>query len=261
MVWIQMEVLYQKEDRFATITISRERAYNALNRAIIKRLGEIFFELESDDAVGAVIITGAGQKAFVAGADIKEIVEAGQERPALIKKGQEVFTMIRNSSKVVIAAINGFALGGGCELALACDVRFAAENAKFALPEAKLGLMPGYGGTQLLPRLVGTGRAKYMMFSGDMISAEEAYQFGLVDRISKAETLMDEVRQFAEKVVANGPLAIRGIKRALRGGIELALEDALDLEFTEYTRVALSSDAEEGMRAFMEKKSPSFRGT
>jgi enoyl-CoA hydratase len=255
-----MEVLYQKESGIATATISREKAYNVLNGAVIKRLGEIFLELESDDAVRAVIITGAGQKAFVAGADVKEIAEAGQARPALIKKGQELLTMIRISSKVVIAAINGFALGGGCELALACDVRFAAENAKFALPEAKLGLMPGYGGTQLLPRLVGTGRAKYMMFSGEMISAQEAYQFGLVDRVFTTETLMDEVRKFAEKVVANGPLAIRGIKRAVQGGIELAMQDALDLEFKEYTGVALSSDAEEGMRAFLEKKSPSFKG-
>ena len=255
-----MEVLYQKEGGIATVTINRQKAYNALNGAVIKRLGEIFVELEPDDDVRAVIITGAGQKAFVAGADVKEVAEAGKARPALIKKGQELFTMIRTSGKVVIAAINGFALGGGCELALACDVRFAAENANFALPEAKLGLMPGYGGTQLLPRLVGTGRAKYLMFSGDMISAQEAYQFGLVDRVFKTETLMDEARKFAEKVVANGPLAIRAIKRALQGGIELALQDALDLEFREYTRVALSSDAEEGMRAFMEKKSPSFKG-
>ena len=255
-----MEVMLETKGRIAVVTINREKAYNALNMAVIRELEEAFAKLESDDEVRVVIITGAGREAFVAGADVKEIEEAGEGRPTLIKKGREVFMMIRNSNKVVIAAINGFALGGGCELAMACDVRFAAENAKFALPEAKLGLMPGYGGTQLLPRLVGMGRAKYMMFSGVMISAQEAYHFGLADRVCQPEKLMEEVQEFAEKVVANGPISIRAIKRAIEGGIELALEDALDFEFREYTRVSLSSDAEEGMRAFIEKKPPCFQG-
>jgi enoyl-CoA hydratase len=207
-----------------------------------------------------VIMTGAGEKAFVAGADVKEIKEAGQDRHALIKRGQEILTMIRNSSKVVIAAVNGYALGGGCELALSCDIRFASENARFALPEAKLGLMPGYGGTQLLTRTVGTSRAKYMMFSGAMLSADEAFQFGLVEKVCAKETLMEEVKTFAQRVTNNGPMAVRGIKVAIDGGIERSLKDALDFEFEEYTRVAYSDDAEEGMTAFMEKRSPSFKG-
>jgi enoyl-CoA hydratase len=255
-----MEVLLEKKNGIAVATVNREKAYNALNAAVLKRLEEIFIEIELDDSVRVVIITGAGQKAFVAGADVKEIKEAGQGRPALIKKGLETFTRVRNSTKVVIAAVNGFALGGGCELAMACDVRFAAENAKFALPEAKLGLMPGYGGTQLLPRLVGTGRAKYMMFSGEMISAQEAYQFGLVDRVCPPEKLLEEVRGFAEKVLATGPIAIRVIKRSIDNGIQLTLEDALDLEFREYTGVSLSGDAEEGMKALLEKRTPFFKG-
>jgi enoyl-CoA hydratase len=178
----------------------------------------------------------------------------------LIKKGQEVLSRIRNSTKVVIAAVNGFALGGGCELAMACDVRFAAENASFALPEAKLGLMPGYGGTQLLPRLVGIGRAKYMIFSGDMISARDAYQFGLVDRVCPPEKLMEEVQKFAEKVLANGSPSIRAIKRSIEKGVELTLQDALDFELKEYTRISLSGDAEEGMKALLEKRTPLFKG-
>jgi len=255
-----MEVVYEKEGGIAIATINRENAYNALSRAVFNRIEEIFAELELDDSVRAVIMTGAGQKAFVAGADIKEIREAGQGRPALIKKGQEVLAKIRNSTKVVIAAVNGYALGGGCELAMACDVRFAAENAKLGLPEATLGLMPGFGGTQLLSRLVGVGRAKYMMFSGEIISAQEAYHWGLVERILPPEKLMEEAKRFAEKVVANGPMAIRAIKRLVNGGIEVALADALDLEFREYSRVSLSMDAEEGMQAFMEKRTPSFQG-
>ena len=255
-----MEVLLEKKDGIAVATINREKAHNALNAAVLKRLEEIFIELESDDSVRVVIITGAGPKAFVAGADVKEIKEAGQGRPALIKKGQEVFTRIRNSTRVVIAAVNGFALGGGCELAMTCDVRFAAENARFALPEAKLGLMPGYGGTQLLPRLVGIGRAKYMLFSGEMISAQDAYQFGLVDRVCRSEKLTEEVQEFAEKVLANGPISIRAIKRTVENGVQLALEDALDLEFREYTTVSLSGDAEEGMKALLEKSAPCFKG-
>jgi enoyl-CoA hydratase len=255
-----MDVIIEKKGPIVTITINREKAYNALNRSVMETLAQTFRELEEDKGVMVVIMTGAGEKVFVAGADVKEIMEAGQERPALIKKGQEVLTMIRNSSKVVIAAVNGYALGGGCELALSCDIRFASENARFALPEAKLGLMPGYGGTQLLSRFVGTGRAKYMMFSGDMLSTDEAFQFGLVEKVCAGEKLMEEVNAFAQKIIKNGPLAVKGIKKAVDGGIERSLDEALDIEFEEYTKVALSSDAEEGMSAFMEKKSPIFQG-
>jgi enoyl-CoA hydratase len=161
---------------------------------------------------------------------------------------------------VVIAAVNGYALGGGCELALACDIRIASENARFGFPEVKLGLMAGYGGTQLLTRLIGTGRAKYVMFSGEMITAHEAYQFGLVEKVCSSETLMEEVNTLARKISTNGPFALKACKRAINGGTVLPLDDALKLELEEYGKVAHSSDAEEGINAFLEKKTPIFQG-
>jgi enoyl-CoA hydratase len=160
----------------------------------------------------------------------------------------------------VIAAVNGFALGGGCELALACDIRIASENARFGFPEVKLGLMPGYGGTQLLSRLTGVGRAKYMMFSGEMITAHEAYQFGLVDKVVSSDTLIEEVNILIKKISTNGPFAVKACKRAIDHGIQLLLDDALRLELQEYDKVAHSKDAEEGIVAFLEKRRPSFKG-
>ena len=254
------EILFKKEGRVAYVIINREKSLNALNHRVITRFEEIFSELEHDDEVIVVVITGAGRKAFVAGADVKEIKEAGDKRTELIQKGQEIFSKIRNSSKVVIAAVNGFALGGGCELALACDIRIASENAKFGFPEAKLGLMAGYGGTQLLPRLLGVGRAKYLMFTGDMLTAAEAYQFGLVEKVCSSETLMEEVNTLARKISTNGPFALKACKRAINGGTVLPLDDALKLELEEYGKVAHSSDAEEGINAFLEKKTPIFQG-
>jgi enoyl-CoA hydratase len=254
------EILFKKEGRVAYVIINREKSLNALNHRVITRFEEIFSELEHDDEVIVVVITGAGRKAFVAGADVKEIKEAGDKRTELIQKGQEIFFKIRNSSKVVIAAVNGFALGGGCELALACDIRIASEDAKFGFPEAKLGLMAGYGGTQLLPRLLGVGRAKYLMFTGDMLTAAEAYQFGLVEKVCSSETLMGEVNTLARKISTNGPFALKACKRAINGGTVLPLDDALKLELEEYGKVAHSSDAEEGINAFLEKKTPIFQG-
>ncbi len=255
-----MDVILSKHGSVAHITINREKAHNALNSAILKRLEEIFSELEGDEEVTVVVITGAGQKAFVAGADIKEIKEAGDTRTELIKRGQEIFSKIRNSSKVVIAAVNGYALGGGCELAMACDMRFASENANFGFPEVKLGLMPGYGGTQLLPRLIGIGMAKLMIFSGETLSAKKAHQLGLVEKVCRGESLMDEVNAVSTTISANGPLAVKACKKAINEGIELSLDDALKLELETYDTVARSADAEEGIVAFLEKKAPAFRG-
>src|SRR5512139_2177845 len=172
------DLIFKKEGSVAYITIHREKALNALNGAVLQRLEEILSELEADSRVVVVVITGTGQKAFVAGADLKAVKEAGDKRRELARRGQDLFLKIRTSSKIFIAAVNGYALGGGCELALACDIRIASENATFAFPEVKLGLMPGFGGTQLLPRLIGTGRAKYMILSGEMLTAKEAYEFG-----------------------------------------------------------------------------------
>ena len=254
------EVMFRKADGVAYVTINREEALNALKWSIMQRLGELFTELEQDDEVIAVVITGAGQKSFVAGADVKEIQDAGEGRTALITKGQQIFSKIRNSAKVVIAAINGYALGGGLELALACDIRIASDNAKFGLPEAKLGLMPGYGGTQMLSRLAGIGLAKWMMFTGDMVGAAEALQCGLVQRVCRLEALPEEADGIAKKIAANGPFALKAIKRAINRGIEQDLDMALRVELEEYDKVAHSQDAIAGMEAFFAKKSPVFTG-
>src|SRR4030042_6019103 len=254
------EIILRRKGKVVYLLINREKALNALNSNVMTRLDRIFSELESDEEVLVVIITGVGAKAFMAGADIKEIREAGENRTEVIRKGQEVFLRIRNSSKIVIAAVNGYALGGGCELAMACDIRIASENAKLGFPETTLGLMPGYGGTQLLPRLIGLVRAKYIIFTGGMLTAAEAYQFGLVEKVYGSEALMEEVSKLAEKIASNGPLAVKSCKRAMNNGIELSLKNALNLELEEYDRVAHSEDAEGAMTAFLEKKSPTFRG-
>jgi enoyl-CoA hydratase len=254
------DLIFKKEGAIAWITINREKALNALNNSIMTRLDQIFSSLEQEHEVVVVVITGAGQKAFVAGADINEIKEARDKRTELIKQGQEIFFKIRNSSKMVIAAVNRFALGGGCELALACDIRIASENARFGFPEAKLGLMAGYGGTQLLSRLIGTGRAKYLMFTGEMLTAAEAFEFGLVEKVCSPESLMDEVEKVAKKIAANGPFALKAYKRAINLGTELPLPHALKCELDEYDKVAHSIDAEEGITAFLGKRTPIFKG-
>jgi enoyl-CoA hydratase len=254
------EVTMTQKDKTACITINRESAYNALNRAVMEALEKIFVDLENNPDIVVVVVTGAGQKAFVSGADITEVKDAGGDRSHLIRRGQQVFWKIKNSSKVVIAAVNGYALGGGFELALACDIRIAAENATFGFPEVKLGLMAGYGGTQFLPRLIGTGRAKFLMLTGEMIAASEAYALGIVEKICPRDRLMEEVDRWARKIASNGPLALEGCKKAIDGGEGLPLEEAMAYELAEYAKVAGSRDAEEGMSSFLEKRSPTFKG-
>jgi enoyl-CoA hydratase len=253
-------VTLRKEGKIAYLLIHREKALNALNLSVMTRLDQIFSELENDEEVLVIIITGAGSKAFVAGADINEIREAGDKRTEVIRKGQEIFFKIRNSSKVVIAAVNGYALGGGCELAMACDIRIASENAKLGFPETTLGLMPGYGGTQFLPRLIGMGRAKYMILTGETLTAREACQFGLVEKVCSHDNLMDEVNRLAKRIASNGPFAVKACKRAIHKGMELPLDQALRVEMEEYDRVSCSKDAEEGITSFIEKKMPTFTG-
>ena len=255
-----MDLTLQNRGPVALVTIDREKAFNALTGALLEDLAGIFTEIQADDKVRAAIITGAGTKAFVAGADIKEIKAAGADRPDLIRQGLKALGRVRGCAKPVIAAVNGLALGGGCELAMSCDLRLAASTARFALPEATLGLMPGYGGTQLLPRLVGEGRAKLMMFTGAMISAEEALAMGLVQAVHPPEALLDESITLAEKIAMNGPFALAAIKRAVHGGRGLDLEAALEAEQREYAQVAGSLDAEAGLDAFLQKRSPTFQG-
>ncbi len=254
------EVMFRKEDKVAYITINREEALNALKSSIMERLDQLFRDFEQDDDVVVVLITGSGQKSFVAGADVKEILDAGEGRTALITRGQHVFSRIRNSTKIVIAAINGYALGGGLELACACDIRIASQNARFGLPEAKLGLMPGYGGTQMLPRIAGMGRAKWMMFTGDMLSAVEAEQCGLVQKVFALESLMSEASGIARKIAANGPFALKSIKRAINRGFDADIDAAMKIELEEYDKVAHSKDAIAGIEAFFAKKTPLFSG-
>jgi enoyl-CoA hydratase len=253
------DLLFRKNGPIAHLTISREKALNALNRTIMSRLDAAFLDMEQDSEIIVAIITGAGQKAFAAGADVKEIKDAGAHRTAFIAEGQRILSRIRNSTKVVIAAVNGYALGGGCELALSCDIRISSENACFGLPEATLGVMAGYGGSQLLPRLVGPGRAKYMMFSGTMLTAAEAYQWGLVEKVCPSETLLEEAHHLAQKIASCGPLAIRSCKRAIDEGMGQLIEDAMELERRIYDKVASSEDAEEGLSSFLEKRKPTFK--
>ncbi len=254
------EVVLRKEGKVGYLLINREKALNALNLKVMTGLDQIFSELESDEQTFVIILTGMGSKAFVAGADIREIKEAGDQRTEIIRKGQEIFFKIRNSSKVVIAAVNGYALGGGCELAMACDIRIASESAKLGFPETTLGLMPGYGGTQFLPRLIGMAWAKYMIFSGEPVTAMDAYRLGLVQKVCSAESLMDEANRLAKKIASNGSFAVKACKRAIHKGIELPLEQSLGIEMEEYDRVSRSSDAAEGLASFMEKRPPAFTG-
>lgn len=256
----EQDILFSKLGSIAHITINRAEALNALNHSVLTKLDRVLDDIEEDPAIVAAVITGAGSKAFIAGADVKEIKEAGPGRTAFITGGQQTIYKIKKSSKVMIAAINGYALGGGLEVALMCDFRIASEKAKLGLPEAGLGVMAGYGGTQMLPRLIGPGRAKYMILTGAILSAREAHEIGLVDKVCPPEELNNEVTAITEKIAASGPLSIKGSKEAIDRGLALPLEEALKLELSIYDKVANSEDAEDGLSAFLEKRRPVFRG-
>lgn len=244
------------------LTVNRPRALNALNADTLDEIEEALRRVAGDDAASALIITGAGEKSFVAGADIKELSElnatTGREKAL---RGQRVFTAIEALPMPVIAAVNGFCLGGGCELALACHLRVASEQARFGQPEVKLGLIPGYGGSQRLPRLVGKGRALELLLSGEMISAQEAYRIGLVNRVVPADQdLLEASRDLCRSLLKNGPLALQLTLRAVNQGLELPLEGGLQLEAALFGLTCGSADGKEGTRAFLEKRKPSFMG-
>jgi enoyl-CoA hydratase len=251
----------QTGQRVMRITIDRPKSLNALNSKTLEELKLAIDKAASDDEVRVVIITGAGDKAFVAGADITEIqaVDESSVRP-FVQAGHDTMAKIQNLGKPVIAAINGYALGGGCELALACTLRIASENALLGLPEISLGIIPGFGGTQRLTRITGNGRAFEMMLGGKPISAEKALDWGLVNQVVPQEQLMDVVEHLAKGLAASAPLAMQGILNAVHRGVDLPLEDGLAAEIDEFEKVCLTQDMREGTSAFLEKRKAKFKG-
>ena len=252
---------FDVSDRVATITINRPEKLNALNDETIAELGEAIDLVGRREDIGGVIVTGAGQKAFVAGADIAELARQGpldgRERAL---RGQRVFTSFERSRKPVIAAVNGFALGGGCELAMACHIRIASENAKLGLPEVKLGIGPGYGGTQRLPRLVGKGRALQLILTGEMIDAAEAYRIGLVNRVVPAADLLADTERMLRQILSQGPVSVALCIEAVNRGLDGSLEDGLAIEANNFGLLASTEDMREGMTAFLEKRAANFNG-
>jgi enoyl-CoA hydratase len=247
-------------DRIATITVNRPDKLNALNDRVIAELGDAIDSAREDPEIGGVLLTGAG-RAFVAGADISALEQHGAvSAKALAQRGQDVFRRFETSPKPTIAAVNGFALGGGCELAMSCHIRIASESAKFGQPEVKLGLLPGYGGTQRLPRLVGKGRALQLLLTGEMIDAGEAYRIGLVNRIVPPGDLLSAAAAMLQSILANGPLAVAHCIEAVNRGSDVTLDEALTLEATAFGLLAATADKREGTRAFVEKRAPKFTG-
>ena len=254
-------LLFELSDGIARITINRPDKLNALNATVISELGDAVTRVETDAAVRGVILTGAGAKAFVAGADITELADQSPiEGKARSLLGQGVFRRLERCGKPVVAAINGFALGGGCELAMACHIRIAAEHARFGQPEVKLGIGPGYGGTARLPRLVGRGRALELLLTGAMIDAPEAYRIGLVNRVVPADKLLPEAESLLRGILENGPLALQACLEAVDAGLETSLDQALLLEANHFGLLSATTDMREGTQAFIEKRKPVFRG-
>jgi enoyl-CoA hydratase len=251
----------ERDGAIAVVTITRPKVLNALSTATITELGQVFDALAADDAVRAIVLTGAGEKSFVAGADINELaVQTPVQGQAHAAAGQRVFDRIEALGKPVIAAINGFALGGGCELAMACTLRIAADTARLGQPEINLGLLPGYGGSQRLPRLVGRGLALELLLTGDMISAARAHEIGLVNRVVPAAELLTEARKLAAVLAGKAPIAVRYILDAVRHGAEMPLAEAQHLEATLFGLVASTDDMREGTRAFLEKRPAAWKG-
>jgi enoyl-CoA hydratase len=252
---------FEKRNQIAFVTIARPKVLNALDAATMQELTQAFQAIREDDDVLAVILTGEGEKAFVAGADITELATLDATAAAdLATRGQAVFSLIEDLGKPVIAAVNGFALGAGCELALACTIRLAADTARFGQPETKLGLIPGYGGTQRLPRLIGKGRSLQILLTGEMIDAYEALRIGLANEVVPAAQLLSRAEAVAAKIIANGPLAIRYCLQAVNRGMEMPLSEALAHEAALFALACSTEDKSEGTRAFLEKRAPQFKG-
>jgi enoyl-CoA hydratase len=254
-------LIVEHDGAVAVVTINRPAVLNALNGQTLDELRRVMRSVQRDDDLRVVVITGAGEKSFVAGADINELAVlspvAGREQALL---GQEVLDRIADLGKPVIAAINGYALGGGCELAMACTVRLAADTARLGQPEINLGIMPGYAGTQRLARLIGTGRALELLLTGDAITAPEAWRLGLVNRVVPAAELMSEARKLAAVLASKPPVAVRYILDAVNRGVQLPLREAQVLEATLFGLVASTDDMREGTSAFLQKRKPEFKG-
>jgi enoyl-CoA hydratase len=254
-------LLYEKKGAIAYVTLNRPKVLNALNRRTWEDLKTAFEDARDDDAIRGVILTGAGDKAFIAGADIGELAQVtavGAEESS--RFGQGVLNLIENLGKPVVAAVNGFALGGGCETAMACTIRLASENAKFGQPEVKLGLLPGGGGTQRLPRLIGKGRALQLILSGGMISAQEAYRIGLVNEVVPAAELITRAEALLQEIFSNAPLAVKFSLEAVNKGLETSQAEGLALEASYFGLCAGTEDKKEGTQAFLQKRAPRFQG-
>jgi enoyl-CoA hydratase len=247
-------------DGILVLTIDRPKVLNALNAQTVEEIGRVFDEARDDESVKAVIVTGGGEKAFVAGADINELAQknpfTGKETS---ERGQQILSRIERFPKVVIAAINGFALGGGCELALACQIRIASDKAQIGLPEVTLGIIPGYGGTQRMARLLGKAKALELILTGNRISAEDAERIGLVNMVVPHDQLMDAAEEMARTVMSRGPLAVRAAIEAVIIGSDMSFEEGQFLEATLFGLLAASEDMKEGMGAFLEKRKAEFR--
>jgi enoyl-CoA hydratase len=254
-------LLVERDAAVTVVTINRPKVLNALNTQTIGELEQVMREVQQDDGVRAVVVTGVGEKSFVAGADINELAvltpAEGQQHG---RRGQAVFDLIERLGKPVVAAVNGFALGGGCELAMACTLRIAADTARFGQPEINLGIIPGYAGSQRLPRLVGKGRALEILLTGDMVTAARAYEIGLVNRVVPAADLLGEAKTLAAALASKAPLATRYILEAVHHGMEMPLTDAQHLEGTLFGLVASTDDMKEGTKAFLEKRQAAWRG-
>jgi enoyl-CoA hydratase len=254
-------ILHERRNGIGYVTINRPERLNALNRKVIAELDECFEGIQRDGDVRVIILTGAGEKAFVAGADIGEIAALtsleGRETSA---RGQRVLDRIENLGKPVIAALNGYALGGGCELAMACALRIASENARLGQPEVKLGIIPGYGGTQRLARLIGRGRALELILTGDPVSAQEAYRLGLVNAVVPLPDLIPSCEVLAHKIATNAPLAIKFALEAVQHGLQMTLDEGQFLEANLFGLCCTTEDMKEGTRAFLEKRPAQFKG-
>jgi enoyl-CoA hydratase len=254
-------ILVEIREPIAVVTLNRPKVLNALNAATFRELGAALGELVANSAVRAILLTGSGEKAFAAGADIQELAKvSAMDGQALALCGQHLFDRIESCGKPVIACVNGFALGGGCELALACTFRIASETAKFGQPEVKLGLLPGYGGSQRLPRLIGKGAALKLLLTGEMIPALEALRLGLVEEVVAPDQVLARAEQIAQSIAAQAPLAIEKCLEAVHAGYDLPLRQALDLEASLFGLCCATEDKAEGTKAFLEKRQAVWKG-